>query len=48
MGLYRGYIGIIWGYIGIMKKKMETTIKGLRSTWEFQVGKKRRFRVYRV
>ena len=30
MGLYRDYIGVIlglyWGYIGIMEKKMETTI----------------------
>ena len=27
LGLYRGYIGAIyWGYIGIMEKKMETTI----------------------
>ena len=25
-GLYRGYIGVIWGYIGIMEKEMETTI----------------------
>ena len=23
---YIGYIGIIWGYIGIMEKKMEATI----------------------
>ena len=25
----RGYIGLYWGYIGIMEKKMETTIMGL-------------------
>ena len=26
-GIYRVYIGVInWGYIGIMEKKMETTI----------------------
>ena len=24
--IYRGYIGLYWGYIGIMEKKMETTI----------------------
>ena len=31
-GLYRDYIGVIlglyWGYIGIMEKKMETIIMG--------------------
>ena len=27
-GLYRGCIGLYWGYIGIMDKKMETTILG--------------------
>ena len=33
MGLYmdyRVYIFIYWGYIGIMEKKMETTILGFR------------------
>ena len=33
MGLCRGCIGIIWlyrGYIGIVEKKMETTIMGYR------------------
>ena len=25
------YIGVIWGYIGIMENKMETTISGLGS-----------------
>ena len=33
MGFHRVYIGVIlgiyWGYIGIMEKKMETTITGL-------------------
>ena len=26
MGLYRDYMGLFWGYIGIMEKKMETNI----------------------
>ena len=25
-GIYRGYMGLYWGYIGIMEQKMETTI----------------------
>ena len=28
-GNYRDYRGLYWGYIGIMEKKMETTILGL-------------------
>ena len=31
-----GYVGIIrvlWGYIGIMEKKMETTIRALEGLW---------------
>ena len=27
-GLYRVILGSYWGYIGIMEKKMETTIMG--------------------
>ena len=27
-GDYKGYIGVIWRYIGIMEKKMETPIMG--------------------
>ena len=26
LGLYRDYIGLYWGYFGIMEKKMEATI----------------------
>ena len=26
LGLYRGKNGLYWGYIGIMEKKMETTV----------------------
>ena len=28
--LYRGNIGLAWGYIGILENEMETTIEGLR------------------
>ena len=28
-GVYRSYTGLYWGYLGIMEKKMETTIWGL-------------------
>ena len=27
-GNYRDYKGLVWGHIGIMEKKMETTIMG--------------------
>ena len=34
MGLYMDYVGLYWGYMGIMEKSMKITMQGLglRST----------------
>ena len=29
---FRGYIGLYWGYIGIIEQKMETTVEGRKKT----------------